>query len=116
MDNRQRIDDIINGLQFSYIEVFSIMRNPQSVIVSGKSRLFNKKNGRISNDAEKTHSFKRSDKLVHGLLKVLKIPYENHSDWMCAPIYRDAIVFRDENDQVVLPLNICFECLSLIHI
>lgn len=29
---------------------------------------------------------------------------------MCPPIYRDALAFYNENDELVSVLNICFEC------
>ncbi len=30
--------------------------------------------------------------------------------WMCWPVYRDAIVFYNESDQVIAILNVCFSC------
>lgn len=32
---------------------------------------------------------------------------------MCPPIYRDALVFYDEQDKQLGVLNICFECLDM---
>ncbi|RAJ05208.1 hypothetical protein LX64_02362 [Chitinophaga skermanii] len=43
--------------------------------------------------------------ISHLSIPALNIPY-----WMCAPVYRDAIVFYSASGQVVSILNVCFSC------
>ncbi|MBF9140010.1 hypothetical protein [Hymenobacter properus] len=40
----------------------------------------------------------------------LQLPVVNSFDWMCAPIYRDALAFYDAQDKLIDVLNICFSC------
>jgi hypothetical protein len=44
------------------------------------------------------------------LATVLRLSISEQMDWMCAPVYRDALAFYDEQHQIVRVLNICFAC------
>jgi len=44
------------------------------------------------------------------LNKILSTKTQKVPSWMCLPIYRDAIVFYSDNNEVVNVLNICFSC------
>ncbi|WP_143436432.1 hypothetical protein [Hymenobacter crusticola] len=44
------------------------------------------------------------------LRKVLETPVKDAIYWMCKPIYRDAIVFYNEEDKIISILNVCLEC------
>jgi len=44
------------------------------------------------------------------LINLFKIKTEKIPSWMCAPIYRDAIVFYNKEDAIIEVLNICFSC------
>jgi hypothetical protein len=52
----------------------------------------------------------RQDKMVSSLFDLLSTKIEDVPAWMCAPVFRDAIVFYDANDQILSVLNICFQC------
>lgn len=44
------------------------------------------------------------------LAAILQTPVVNQNDWMCGPVYRDALAFYDEQDRLVSVLNVCFNC------
>lgn len=69
----------------------------------------------INENKEKHYSAERikrsnSQDEIIDLHKILSIKTQKIPSWMCAPIYRDAIVFYNENNEVVNILNICFSC------
>jgi len=60
----------------------------------------------FNEDKEKHYSAERiknsnsSEDEILELHKILSIKTQKPPSWMCAPIYRDAIVFYNENDEV----------------
>lgn len=44
------------------------------------------------------------------LLYIFQRPYFTDFETVCAPIYRDAIIFFDSTERIVDTLNICFSC------
>lgn len=40
----------------------------------------------------------------------MKTTPEEIPDWMCAPTYRDALVFYNSNNATTATLNICLSC------
>lgn len=53
------------------------------------------------------------DSLAVELMAILATPLLEELRWMCAPIYRDAVVFFDADNRVISILNICVQCDSL---
>ncbi len=73
-------------------------------------------NGELNRSAELIY---KSDKLSYfndELIQILKIPFVNYEAWMCAPIYRDAILFFDFNNNLIDGVNICFECSNIANL
>ena len=68
----------------------------------------------LSSQAVATNRFNFNETITNRLMTILSIPYETHASWMCPPIYRDAIIFRDENNKNILSLEICFGCDAMI--
>ena len=58
----------------------------------------------------KTNTIEKNNTKLNILINALKIKPTNIIDWMCAPIYRDAIIFYDTNKEIISCLNICFSC------
>ena len=58
----------------------------------------------------KLNTFKAKDYQVEELKKILKTEIKDVPSWMCAPIYRDALVFYDNNGQILSILNVCLSC------
>ncbi|OCX50369.1 hypothetical protein BEL04_21525 [Mucilaginibacter sp. PPCGB 2223] len=60
--------------------------------------------------AVKTGSFPKLSREATMITNILKMEALNVPAWMCAPMYRDAIVFYDANGKRASVLNICFSC------
>lgn len=52
----------------------------------------------------------KTDERFATLINDLKTPIEEEILYMCAPIYRDAILFYNSGNELVEGINICFEC------
>lgn len=66
--------------------------------------------GKFHPSSVKTRTFKATDALTARLKNILLTEVERQMDWMCAPVYRDALVFYDEWNRIVSVLNICLGC------
>lgn len=66
--------------------------------------------GNFHSSCKKTHTFKRTEREAERLITILKTEAIDIPAWMCAPMYRDAVVFYDGNGSIVSTLNICFSC------
>lgn len=66
--------------------------------------------GNFHSSARKVANAKAGEELALQLVKILKTPVVSLSNWMCPPVYRDAVVFYDRNAEIVSVLNICFSC------
>lgn len=66
--------------------------------------------GIVHPSAEKTHTFKATDPEIDRLKTILGTEINQLPTWMCAPIYRDAIIFYDKSHSMVSTLNICLSC------
>ena len=71
--------------------------------------IINKK-GQLHFSAEKINRIEKTDSKSKRLIEILKTEINDIPNWMCAPIYRDAILFYDKNDNLIKPLNICLSC------
>ena len=67
-------------------------------------------NGQFHQSAIKTNTFKRETPEVDRLITILNIPAVNIPYWMCAPVYRDAVVFYDKDGSIISTLNVCLGC------
>lgn len=70
-------------------------------------------NGRFYPSAEKTHTFQNDDPVVEKLKRILKTEVREVLMLLCAPVYRDAVVFYDQDHQIVSVLNVCLSCLNM---
>ncbi|WP_037574493.1 hypothetical protein [Sporocytophaga myxococcoides] len=60
--------------------------------------------------SEKIAAFSATDNEVINLVRILQTKIREIPAWMCAPIYRDAIVFYDKNKKIISALNVCLSC------
>jgi hypothetical protein len=60
--------------------------------------------------SKKTNTFNSTDTKVELLKNILRTEIIDIPSWMCAPMYRDAFVFFDNQDNIVSVLNICLSC------
>lgn len=59
---------------------------------------------------KKINTFKSTDQQVIDLKNILKTKIQDIPNWMCAPTYRDALVFYNKNGKIVETLNVCLSC------
>lgn len=64
--------------------------------------------------AELIATIQTSTSNAAALADLLCAPVVNQYDWMCAPIYRDALAFYNTQDELISVLNICFECDTML--
>jgi hypothetical protein len=76
----------------------------------GDTRYIVDASGKFHSSCEKTHTFRRTKPEIERLITILKTEAINIPAWMCAPMYRDAVVFYDDSGSIVSTLNICFSC------
>lgn len=58
----------------------------------------------------KINTFQASEPIIARLKSILQTEIQDIPNWMCAPVYRDALVFYDKNNRIISTLNICFSC------
>lgn len=66
--------------------------------------------GQFHPSSTKTHTFKSTDSQIDRLKSILRTEIKDIPAWMCAPMYRDAIVFYDKLNRIVSSLNVCLSC------
>lgn len=66
--------------------------------------------GQFHPSSTNTHTFKSTDPQIDKLKNILRTEIKDIPAWMCAPIYRDAIVFYDKSKHIVSTLNVCLSC------
>lgn len=71
--------------------------------------LINEK-GEFHPSSKKINTFQAKDDQVDKLKKILQTEIKEVPSWMCAPKYRDALVFYDNTGQILSILNICLGC------
>lgn len=58
----------------------------------------------------KTNTFSSTDTKVELLKNILRTEIIDIPSWMCAPMYRDAFVFYNNENKIVSVLNVCLSC------
>ena len=76
----------------------------------GSVRYLIDEDGKFHPSSRLTHTFKKTDKQVGWVMGVLQAETIDIPAWMCAPLYRDAIVFYNGDGSRTSVLNICFSC------
>lgn len=76
----------------------------------GQTQYLINKEGKFHPTAEKTGSYEKDSPEVQSLIRALNMRFEDLTGFMCAPVYRDAVVFYDSNDNIVSVLNVCLSC------
>lgn len=66
--------------------------------------------GSFHPSAQKIKTFRQNDPMIARIRRMLQTDIVEVPRWMCGPVYRDALVFYDEDGQIVSTLNICLEC------
>jgi hypothetical protein len=66
--------------------------------------------GQFHPSSKRTHTFLHSDPNVDRIKNILRIKITEIPRWLCAPIYRDALVFYNRDKEMVATLNVCLSC------
>ena len=66
--------------------------------------------GQFHPSSKKTNTFKKNAPIVERLKNILRTQIKQKPKMLCAPEYRDAIVFFNSDSQIVSCLNVCLSC------
>jgi hypothetical protein len=69
--------------------------------------------GQFHPSAQKTNTFQSNNPNIDRIKSILLTEVVDIPQWMCAPVYRDAIVFYDKDNKIMTTLNICFSCQNM---
>ncbi|WP_293312419.1 hypothetical protein [Pedobacter sp. UBA5917] len=109
--------DYIRNIDFEYIETYSFQQeayysetNRNTGEISWHDQRITDLDEKLNDSSQKISSFHCNDTDAFTLIGILEIDVENLPSWLCAPIYRDAIIFYNAKREMISALNICFEC------
>jgi hypothetical protein len=111
--------DYINNLTFDYLETYSLRRGDEYMRLEAEKPEL-EYNGKIVDEngvffpySIKTHTFQHDHPVANRIKELLQIEIEQHFAMLCAPVFREAIIFYDRNNHMVSCLNICLSCFDL---
>jgi hypothetical protein len=133
-----RSDDYIKDLKFDYMETYSfnrlspllkaeydelfLRRQEKPLSVPDMERfkelgelykeweLLIDKNGNFHHSSEKMAVFQAHDPEVVRFTEIMNMEVIESFNTLCAPMYRDAIVFYESSGKIVSVLNVCLSC------
>ena len=92
------------------------LKKLRKTIYNQENNFIFSENKKINKTAELVYTYDNTKNLNDELINILKTPFVDFDAWMCAPIYRDAILFYDTNNMIIDGINICFECSNIINL
>lgn len=98
---KQRQNNLTSAEKIRLLELQALLECTQ-FIVNDKAQ--------FHPSSTKTHRFKSSEPQAQQLKDILRTAIKEIPYWMCAPIYRDAIIFYDSQHRLLSTLNICLSC------
>ncbi|MCS3799420.1 hypothetical protein GGD38_004793 [Chitinophagaceae bacterium OAS944] len=98
----------INNLNF--VETWSFNREDDGTL---SMYAFATEEGLFQPGSKRTGTFKKDHPTAERIKQILQTEIEISMSYLCAPVYRDALVFYDKNDKVISILNICLTCLHM---
>ncbi|RAJ77253.1 hypothetical protein CLV59_10718 [Chitinophaga dinghuensis] len=131
-------EEYIKSVDFSYIETYSFNRlNP--ILTAEYDELFKRgRHGRLSvfdtkrleelgsifnglellidesgsfhHSCERVSTFQADDPEVLHLKQILQMEMVECMNFLCAPYYRDAVVFYNSSGKIISTLNVCLSC------
>jgi hypothetical protein len=102
--------EYINSFTFDYVETWSFNREDDGTL-SMYSLVTKESLGGPNN--KRTGRFKNDHPIAERIKQILQTEIEHSMSYLCAPVYRDALVFYDHFDKVISILSICLTCLDL---
>ena len=98
---RERRNNLSESEEVRFSELKGLLRFTQYLI--------NDK-GQFHPSCIKVCTFKNNDPEVTRLASILRTEIVETESWLCAPMYRDAIVFYNKSAEIVSVLNVCLSC------
>ncbi|MBV8251765.1 MAG: hypothetical protein JO154_04085 [Chitinophaga sp.] len=102
-----KINDYINSFVFDYFETYSYNREEQEGKYTGSDLLIDR-TGEWHATAERKAVYEAGNQQV--IIAILNRPEDFVLRFLCAPYYRDAIVFYNKTGEIVSVLNVCLSC------
>jgi hypothetical protein len=126
----------INSITFDYVETWSFNRGLEHKQVEAayeqvkllenreerniafgalqqKYFIIINEDGQFHPFAKKINTFNNDNPYTDRIKQILRTEIEYEPKFLCAPEYRDALVFYDRNHKIVSTLNICFSCMYM---
>ena len=66
--------------------------------------------GQFHPSSKRTNTFLNGDPAIDRIKSILQTKINDIPRWLCAPIYRDALVFYNSDNEIVSVLNVCLSC------
>jgi hypothetical protein len=104
LKNGEKTKTLTNDEQLRLTELDELVGRTQYLINSRGAR---------HSSSVLTNTFRGNDPEVVRIIDILRTPVRDLPHWMCAPEYRDAIVFYDKLGKSVSTLNVCLSCLYM---
>lgn len=104
---KREYDQLVNNKELSPEEIDRLNDLKQRLLYT--QYLINK-NGELYPFSEHTNTFKRNSQEVNRIIEIFKTTIVEKVSLLCAPEYRDGIIFYNGNDEIVATLNICLSC------
>jgi hypothetical protein len=98
----------INSLNFESFETYSFQRG-ENYVATHLIHLLDD-NKALHPTGAMISRINKTDAEFAELLEIFNTEIEEDIPYLCAPIYRDAILFLDKDNKVISHVDICFEC------
>lgn len=102
LEIRQEKNDDLSESEISKLQKMDKLHNFTQYLINSE--------GIFHPSAEKSGSYKKNSSIVKKLMLILNTSIKEVPSWMCAPIYRDAIVFYNSKNRIIATLNVCLSC------
>jgi hypothetical protein len=97
---KEKLDNLSSDEEVRFLELNGLLGFTQY--------LLNDK-GQFHPSSKKTNIFKYNDPNIYRIKTILQTEINEVPRWLCAPIYRDALVFYKDKE-IVTTLNVCLSC------
>ncbi|MDJ1483833.1 hypothetical protein QNI16_25255 [Cytophagaceae bacterium YF14B1] len=68
------------------------------------------KRGQFHPSSKKINVFTNGDPIIDKIKQILRTEIRETPKWLCAPEYRDSMVFYDKSGKIISVLNVCLSC------
>lgn len=97
-------------LQFAYFDTYSFCRGEQYQSESLPVEFLTDANKSIHPSAVLYQTARQDSSFADALKQALMQDIHMEGGWMCGPVYRDGIIFYNEQGEIISVLNVCLSC------